>query len=1441
MEKVGRIIGAVRGLCAGLAAFLLLGITPAFADTSVGGALSTNMTWTVAGSPYLVTSDVIISSGATLTVDAGVVVRFQAATRLTVQNGALRVPGTAASPVLFTSWRNTAGGSPAAGDWGGVHFQAGTIDSRTLLDHVTVSYGDSTTLAAASPTFNHCSFENNSGYALSIDLASFPRGTGNTATGNGVNAIRVPAGEMTASGAWDLTSIPYYLDGEVSIGAAPRLTGITPADVEQDSSISVTLNGTRLSGAQTVSFTASGLTASILPGASDISLPVQLAVGGAVPLGPVDVTVAAAAGSASLPNGINIIPPVPRITGIVPDRIFINRPATTIDISGRNLTAGTTAYLNGAGLVTTFTSSVLVQAAVPLQAFATMGQLIVKNPDPRAPGSYIDSPASLFTVELPQFTFSPDTLTLHQGDSSSSLNITIPYAAPAGGVTADLSSTNTSVLSVPAAVVIPEGATAAAVTVTALNTGSTGTVLASVRATSVDWTEGTAQVAIRPRLTVNLTPTLTLTGNGWTYYLTVSLTEPAPVSGVTVTLTPSPAGIVTCPATVTIPQGGVSAQVTVTAINPGIATITATAPPPVLSGTTNTATVKAVQTFSVSPIMGRPVGLVVSQPSSSMGNLASYTPVHSTQVGVAVGPVMTGLAPDHGALGANNMTLRINGSGLSSVTAVSFNPSTGITVQNGTLVATDTAVDVQISIADDAPVSQRTVVLGGVTAWPAAPGANLFSVTYQPPQLWSLIPVSATTGSTITLQVNGRNLQQASELAFIPPDGISVGNPPSVSTDGTLASVSITISSNTATGLRAVTITTPGGATPGALSAANTFEVRSTTPPVGSAYANYTPVISSSVGVLVQTPSSAGTTTASYAPVVSLPVGVVSGATIASLSPASGTLGATGLLVRVQGTGLASAASITFIPSTGVTVQNGTLVATDTAVDVQISIADDAPVSQRTVVLGGVTAWPAAPGANLFSVTYQPPQLWSLIPVSATTGSTITLQVNGRNLQQASELAFIPPDGISVGNPPSVSTDGTLASVSITISSNTATGLRAVTITTPGGATPGALSAANTFEVRSTTPPAGSAYANYTPVVSSSVGVLVTTPASTTEQLVTYGPVGSPAVGVAVLTAPTPTTTSVNYAPVISLPVGVTVGSSITGIAPNVIRPGATTDITILGVGLNAVNGVQIQPSSGITIGAITPAPDGLSAIVSVTTATTLPIGAKTVIVSSPSGTIAAAVPGANRLLAGPAPAIVSIEPISQVAGTPFTLTINGTNLQGATEIRFSPADDILVNNPPVYTSDAQGEHLTVSVMTSPTATGGERVVIVSTPYGESDPSATAANTFTVGSLFGWTEPATVKETVITACTTAPPANRGNLIPGTDPRGSGVAISTLSPKRGDQRQTDPVSAAAALDASLSRADRNRVIVALNDRSGQRLFPAYRGPPQGADRSDPSKG
>lgn len=108
--------------------------TALYAATVVkGSAILSSVIWTKAKSPYLITGDVTVNSGATLTIEAGVKVLFLANSDDLVGgdepydgeiivNGTFNVLGTATAPVFFTSSSR----EPVVGEWGGIKINGGS-------------------------------------------------------------------------------------------------------------------------------------------------------------------------------------------------------------------------------------------------------------------------------------------------------------------------------------------------------------------------------------------------------------------------------------------------------------------------------------------------------------------------------------------------------------------------------------------------------------------------------------------------------------------------------------------------------------------------------------------------------------------------------------------------------------------------------------------------------------------------------------------------------------------------------------------------------------------------------------------------------------------------------------------------------------------------------------------------------------------------------------------------------------------------------------------------------------------------------------------------------------------------------------------------------------------------------------------------------------------
>ncbi|MBI5099602.1 MAG: right-handed parallel beta-helix repeat-containing protein [Nitrospirae bacterium] len=257
--------------------------------TTVGTTtISSNSTWTYAGSPYIITGNISVygSSEPTLTIEPGVEVRFNGLYYLNIgyssYKGRLVAQGTLSSPIIFSS--NNA--APAPGNWYGIRFY-NHATTESIIDYVTIEYAgyayggiyisnNSPTIfnstitknsnkgiditgssspaianstisnnatygiysASSAPSISTTSFMNNGSYAISI-LPQYAGnlGTGNTASGNGTNGIELRAATISSDSVWPYQTIPYIVTGNISVyGASEPTLTIEPG-------VEVKLNG----------------------------------------------------------------------------------------------------------------------------------------------------------------------------------------------------------------------------------------------------------------------------------------------------------------------------------------------------------------------------------------------------------------------------------------------------------------------------------------------------------------------------------------------------------------------------------------------------------------------------------------------------------------------------------------------------------------------------------------------------------------------------------------------------------------------------------------------------------------------------------------------------------------------------------------------------------------------------------------------------------------------------------------------------------------------------------------------------------------------------------------------------------------------------------------------------------------------------------------------
>ncbi|HCI45360.1 MAG TPA: hypothetical protein DE315_07530 [Candidatus Omnitrophica bacterium] len=147
--------------------------------TPVSGAITQNTLWTLANSPYIVMGNIAVNSGITLTIEPGVIVKFNGFYTLEV-NGLLNAQGTAASPIVFTSAKT----SPARGDWNTINLHG----SGNIINYATIEYADKGVYVPSAPLWQTPAIRNstirNNNTGIHLEPSTGPVIQTNTITDN---------------------------------------------------------------------------------------------------------------------------------------------------------------------------------------------------------------------------------------------------------------------------------------------------------------------------------------------------------------------------------------------------------------------------------------------------------------------------------------------------------------------------------------------------------------------------------------------------------------------------------------------------------------------------------------------------------------------------------------------------------------------------------------------------------------------------------------------------------------------------------------------------------------------------------------------------------------------------------------------------------------------------------------------------------------------------------------------------------------------------------------------------------------------------------------------------------------------------------------------------------------------------------------------------------
>ena len=595
------------------------------------------------------------------------------------------------------------------------------------------------------------------------------------------------------------TSAPGYTSSTGAVQGTATVTFAQPAVTISGivtQNLTLNLSGQAPSGGLTVNLSSATpgvatvpATVTFAPSASSVSVPVTtVSLGTAVIHASATPFIADATSTVTVQSAGNVVVPASStltLGGSAPLAVTLSAPApaaltvtlASADSSKVSVSPATVAIAQGA-------------TAPVTQPTITGVNIGTTNITVSAPG-YTTGTAGVQVNATANFTPATATIT---GLKTQNLTLTLSAAAPAAGVTVNLSSSNTAVATVPATVSFAANATTVNVPVTAVTLG-TAVIHASATPFIPDTTANVTVVTAGP---IGL-PSGVTAGLGSSAAFAVTLPVAAPPGGVTVTLTSAdPTKVTVTPGTVSIAAGQTTpaAQPVVNGINVGSASVSASAPGYTTSSQTVTVaasvswpqpaltitafgTQNVVLTLSgVAPAGGLTVNLSSSNQIVATVPTTATFPAGSTTVNVPVTSLTEGSTVLH-AIGLNipdspaTVTVAIPTNGVFTVNSVTVgqNLQTQIQVTLSTPV-TGGPLNVTLTSSDGSKlILGSLVVLGKASMILQFPVGTSSGIAY----------AQALAGSgTVTVTASAPGYTTGSGTVTLTPSGFVVTGPTGV-------------------------------------------------------------------------------------------------------------------------------------------------------------------------------------------------------------------------------------------------------------------------------------------------------------------------------------------------------------------------------------------------------------------------------------------------------------------------------------------------------------------------------------------------------------------------------------------------------------------------------------------------------------------------------------